>query len=316
MRKLLQTPFESRVFPESVIYCLPRPGTKFVSLSRNQQDEPDYPVPLIDRTMQEPVHYFSVCVAPFFGTEPKWLMISEFVEYYKLQGATHFFFYVVNLSNYDMKILNDYVRTGDAEVTIIYNRFDRAEYDWQRNIIQNCLLRSRNFSYWTAFVDLDERLAMTLFNGTVVDYLKQVKDPLIGNLQFRQTWLMKTETQPERYVNDEETVKWMPTQRYLNTSSVGPHGHTTKCIVRSNTVGAMFVHYPIVFYPGYKKHEMEPREGVVRHYRDLNLGNWGKTWLKDVEKFGPFQNTKMDLVTSHKLIDAVVKRVKYVYEKS
>ena len=33
---------------------------------------------------------------------------------------------------------------------------------------------------------------------------RQVKDPLIGNLQFRQTWLMKTETQPEKYVNDEE----------------------------------------------------------------------------------------------------------------
>ena len=31
-----------------------------------------------------------------------------------------------------------------------------------------------------------------------------MKDPLIGNLQFRQTWLMKTETQPEKYANDEE----------------------------------------------------------------------------------------------------------------
>ena len=52
MRKPLETPFEARVFPESVIYCLPRPGTKFVSLSRNRDDEPDYPIPLIDRTMQ------------------------------------------------------------------------------------------------------------------------------------------------------------------------------------------------------------------------------------------------------------------------
>lgn len=63
----------------------------------------------------------------------------------------------------------------------------------------------------------------------------------------------------------------MPTQRYLNTSSIGPHGHTTKCIVRSNAVGAMFVHYPFVFYPGYKKYEMEPQEGVVRCVSNVEL---------------------------------------------
>jgi len=33
----------------------------------------------------EPEHYFSVCVAPLYGNESKWLMIAEFVEWYKLQ---------------------------------------------------------------------------------------------------------------------------------------------------------------------------------------------------------------------------------------
>lgn len=33
----------------------------------------------------EPVHFFSVCLAPIYGTEPKWLLLAELVEHYKLQ---------------------------------------------------------------------------------------------------------------------------------------------------------------------------------------------------------------------------------------
>ena len=56
----------------------------------------------------------------------------------------------------------------------------------------------------------------------------------------------------------------MTTQRYTNTSHVGPVGHTAKCIVRPETIGAMSVHYPITFYPGYKLYQLAPEEGVVR----------------------------------------------------
>lgn len=33
----------------------------------------------------EPTHFFSVCLAPIYGTEPKWLLLAELVEHYKLQ---------------------------------------------------------------------------------------------------------------------------------------------------------------------------------------------------------------------------------------
>lgn len=101
MRQPLDQPFESVVFPESIIYCLRKPRTKFMSLTKNVNDTPEYPIPLIGRTSigkvcrslfltvemknLEPEHFFSVCIAPMYGTEPKWLMISEFIEYYKLQ---------------------------------------------------------------------------------------------------------------------------------------------------------------------------------------------------------------------------------------
>ena len=56
----------------------------------------------------------------------------------------------------------------------------------------------------------------------------------------------------------------MTTQRYTNTSFVGPPEHTAKCIVRPETIGAMFVHSPGKFYPGFKQYALAPEEGVVR----------------------------------------------------
>ncbi|PAV74208.1 hypothetical protein WR25_24786 isoform A [Diploscapter pachys] len=315
-KKKIGEPFESNVFPESVIYCLRRAGTNYVSLTKKPNDTPEYPIPLLDRTMEKPEHYFSVCIAPFFGTEPKWLMIAEFVEWYKLQGATYFYFYLAEMSLYDRIILDDYVRTGEAEVVIMHDRFDRPGDRWHMLEIHDCILRSRAHSKWAAFVDIDERLTMTQYKGTILDYLKNIGDKSIGSIQYRQRWIMKTEDQPEKYINATETVKWMTTQRYTNTSHVGPPGHTAKCIVRPETIGAMFIHYPRKFNPGFNQYGLTPEEGVVRHYRDQRFDNWGKTWIKEVAAFGPFEDTKLEENVSKQLVETVVKRVKYVYGKA
>ncbi|PAV82509.1 hypothetical protein WR25_16283 [Diploscapter pachys] len=309
-------PYESVVFPESITYCERRPGVKFVSLTEKLDDEPQYPVPLIDRTKPEPEHFFSICVASFYGKEAKWLMIAEFIEFYKLQGATHFYFYIHQLSLYDRKILEDYQRTGDVDITIIDDRYKRGDKKWHHTGIFNCVLRSRYHSKWAAIIDIDERLTMTEYNGTIADYLREIDDDSIGSIQFRQRWIMKTELQPEKYINEKEIIKWMPTQRYTNTSHVGSVGHTAKCIIQPTAVIAMGVHNPYKFYPGYRQYRLAPKEGVVRHYRDLYIDGWNKRHVKTVAKFGKFEETTMAPRISERLVDAVVKRVKFVYGRS
>ncbi|PAV70525.1 hypothetical protein WR25_19411 [Diploscapter pachys] len=143
------------------------------------------------------------------------------------------------MTEYDRLLVDDYVRTGEAEVIILHDNHGREDNDWQRIQIQNCLLRSRNHSYWQL-------------------------DPVFGSIMIRQRWITKTERQPKRYISDVETQKWMPTQRYFNTSHVGPFGHTTKNIIRGNAVGAMFIHFPYELYPGYRQYYLDPKEGNVR----------------------------------------------------
>ncbi|CAJ0605291.1 unnamed protein product [Cylicocyclus nassatus] len=312
-------PFESVVFPEYTVMCLRREGARFMSLSDTLSGEYEYPVPITVRTQSEPAHFFSICLAPIYGTEPKWLHLAELVEHYKIQvpafylGATHFYMYSKYIDEYSRILLDDYVRTGDAEIVILHDRFERKDDRWQSMEIQECLNRAQGHSRWVAFVDLDERLTPTNYSGTLRSYLENMADDKIGAVQFRQRWILKNETLPERYTDSTQIASWMPTRRYHNTSHVGPVGHTAKCIIDPKKVLIMHVHYVNAFYEGYTMYRMRPEEGVVRHYRDVNSGQWGKIWLKEVEGMGNFSTTDYPAKWANELLTRVQRRVHYVY---
>ncbi|CAJ0605618.1 unnamed protein product, partial [Cylicocyclus nassatus] len=256
-------PFKSVLFPKYSIFCLRRDEATFISLSESHSGNYTYPVPILDRTFDAPRYFFSVCLAPIYGPEPKWLLLSEFIEHYKIQGATHFYIYVREIDEYDTIVLNDYVRTGDAEVVHFRNAYIESIVDWHRMEIQDCLTRAKRHSQWVAFVDLDERLTPTNYSGILQDYLRNISDPLIGGIQFRQRWILKNDTMPLKYKDDNQTATYMPTLRYHNTSHVGPVGHTAKCIVDPLKVLMMEIHFPDKFYDNYTLYRLEPEVGVV-----------------------------------------------------
>ncbi|KAL6737390.1 hypothetical protein Aduo_011037 [Ancylostoma duodenale] len=311
----LGDPFKSVVFPEYNVHCLRREDAAFMSLSDSPTAEYEFPVPIIDRTQSEQKHFFSVCVAPIYGNESKWLLLTELIEHYKLQGATYFYVYSKYIDEYSRILLDDYVRTGEAETIVLHDRFERKDDRWQSVQLQDCLLRARRHSRWIAFIDLDERLTLTDVDGTIHDYLRNISEssPQFGSIQFRQRWILKNESAPNLYVGDDQVSLWMPTRRYHNTSHVGPPGHTTKCIVDPKKVLIMNVHTVAKFFDGYQQYAMKPEEGVVRHYRDVVAGDWGKWWLKSVEAMGNFSMTDYPEQLASKLMENVQKRLQYVY---
>ncbi|VDK47444.1 unnamed protein product, partial [Cylicostephanus goldi] len=235
-----------------------------------------------------------------------------------VKGATHFYMYIKYIDEYSRILLDDYVRTGDAEVIILRDRFGRKDDRWQSMEIQECLNRARGHSQWVAFVDLDERLTPTNYSGTLRSYLENLTDDKIGAVQFRQRWILKNETLPEKYTNSTQVfslilniASWMPTRRYHNTSHVGPVGHTAKCIIDPKKVLIMHVHYADAFFEGYSMYAMRPEEGVFRHYRDINSGQWGKIWLGEVEEMGKFSMTDYPAKWANELLSNVQTRVRY-----
>ncbi|PAV64367.1 hypothetical protein WR25_20499 [Diploscapter pachys] len=310
--KNIGKPFKSFVFPESVIYCARRPKAKFISISETEDGRREPPIIFIDRTNPVAEHFFSVCLAPAYGDEPKWLFLAEFIEHYKIQGATYFFIYITDdLEPYDRVLLDDYVRTGNVEVISIVDRLLRDPRDWQTIQIHDCLLRNRYFSNWTAFVDMDERLLMNESGGTLEDFLMNITqhDSKIGSVTFRQRWIHKSDNLPKRYKDVKQVKEWMPTQRYHNTTMVTPPGWVVKSIVQPHKVLYMWTHYPRKMYNGYRGYSVKPEQGVSRHYRLRSRFVWDR-----IPNRTHFEYTDYPAKYNDRLVDAVTQRLKYVYE--
>ena len=47
------------------------------------------------------------------------------------QGMTHFYFYIFHIDEYSNALLEDYVRTGEVELTYLLERNDRELLHWQ-----------------------------------------------------------------------------------------------------------------------------------------------------------------------------------------
>ncbi|CDX47508.1 Glycosyltransferase family 92 protein [Caenorhabditis elegans] len=238
------------VFPESVIQCPRRIGAEFVSVSENLEKESDItPVGLTFRVFEEPIHELSVCVAPMYGNEPSWLPIIDFVEHNKLEGASYFYFYVGEIRDYDQKILDDYVRTGDIELVKLQDKYHRVFIAWHLLQIQDCHLRSAYHSKWTAFIDLDERLS-TNGPGTMIDVLRSIQDSSVGEVQLQSTTIVKDQDYPDKYENIEQLEQELIFKKYNETVKKTMSG--TKPIIKSEKIGLMSIHQASAKYFGVK----------------------------------------------------------------
>lgn len=115
----------------------------------------------------EPPHYFTVCMAPLYGDEAKFLQIVDFIEYHKLQGATFFHIYLRNVSDYDRMLLDEYVKTGDIEIIKMHDHFWRADYMWHDAQINVCSVETSRLkcSFYTR-----KQLELGSLSGLGLDY--------------------------------------------------------------------------------------------------------------------------------------------------
>ncbi|CAJ0605301.1 unnamed protein product [Cylicocyclus nassatus] len=110
-------------------------------------------------------------------------------------------------------IVDDYVRTGDAEVIVLHGPFEKRVRFRQTMQLQECLNRARGHPRWVAFVDLDER---------------GVRDHKVGGIDVRLLLIMQNEKFPAKYKDANQVADWMPTRRFRNASRIaGPW----KCII-------------------------------------------------------------------------------------
>ncbi|XGW10396.1 hypothetical protein V3C99_012134 [Haemonchus contortus] len=285
---------QSLVFPEFTIHCPPSNHARFVALSLNAFDavtlQDMHKIQAVGRSDSKGEKSFlSVCLAPLWGTSPKWLLLIEFIEYYRLQGVEYFYIYRQSLDNYADMVLNDYENEGILEIVNISESTNclkrhRCRHEMQ---LQDCVFRTRGRSDWVATVDLDERISV---NGgsTVRQYIESHALPVNAELRFRCRWLLRLKEIPADPIQWRMEDSRIPMDVWHNTSHVAPLNHTTKSIIQPSKVESMGVHQVLRFSPGTTVRLVPPEDAVVRHYR-LTKG-W-TYFLKEAETFGSFEDT-------------------------
>uniref|UniRef100_A0A1I7V417 Glycosyltransferase family 92 protein n=1 Tax=Caenorhabditis tropicalis TaxID=1561998 RepID=A0A1I7V417_9PELO len=189
----------SFVYPESTVYCPRRAGAKFISISESLEDK-GKPVEIQKRLV--PHHFFTICVRM---SNDDILKVSRFLEYYKLQGSTFFHFYLQNSSHYERMLLDEYVRTGDVKVIKIGENVTKEA---QAN---DCQHRTKYFSKWTAFLNLEDELRMSEASETISAYLDSVTDHKTNILRWSNEETSRVLIRPERIVS----INQSPIKVYL-----------------------------------------------------------------------------------------------------
>ncbi|KAF1752705.1 hypothetical protein GCK72_019260 [Caenorhabditis remanei] len=308
-REIPSSRFKSRVVPLTVVTCPRRYGAEYVSLSFDDDVEPQEPIPLIFRAYEQPVHELSVCVGPLYGPESKWLEVVEYVEHYRLLGTSMFYFTLFNMNDYDRKIVDDYERLGLAESTKYFMEY--VKLGWMFHLIQTheCHHRSRFHSKWVINMDIDERL---IYNGpnNFIHFMRSIP-PAFSEISLSSNRVLKFEELPEKFKSEEQLLADMMFLKYNQTTEIS--WYNLKGIVRPEMVALLFYHWSCRQFDETKVMSVSKRFAYVRHYRSVDENKLNSNWRTFYN--GSLIETRLEESFEKRLTAAVLKRVKYVYDQ-
>ncbi|CAL2046448.1 unnamed protein product [Caenorhabditis brenneri] len=301
--------FNTLVVPMTVVTCPRRFGAEYVSINLTETQQPPEPIPLINRIFDKPVHELAVCVGPLYGNESKWLEIVEYVEHYKIMGASFFYFTLFNLNEYDRKIVDYYAKLGYAEYTPYITEYHRLSWMFHLIQTQECHHRSRYHSKWVLNVDIDERLIYSGV-GTFLSYLRSIP-PTIGELSFITNRVLKTDKIPEMMGNFTDLQDELMFLKFNKTTEMS--WFNMKGVIRPELVFVLFYHWSYRQETGVHVMSVPKRIAHIRHYRNVDYGALNGNWLENYN--GTLKETRLDPGFENKLIESVKEKTKYVYDR-
>uniref|UniRef100_A0A8R1DJE7 Glycosyltransferase family 92 protein n=1 Tax=Caenorhabditis japonica TaxID=281687 RepID=A0A8R1DJE7_CAEJA len=303
------TAFQSTMFPYSAVYCARRAGANHITVTRTIDEPVEFTVPIVNRVLSKPVHEISVCVGPIYGAESRWLEIVETTEHHILMGIQHFYFTVFNqVDTYTRRLLDDYEQSGNAKVTVIQTEYKHMDWMFHMMQITDCFFRARHHSKWILNVDIDERLVMTRM--PLHSYLRTIPED-VGDISFSSKRVQRTENLPSIFTPEGFEREVLFT-KYQKTNSMSYM--EMKVLLRPDKTEGLFYHWVWARYPGFRTMMIPKTVGYVRHYR-TTLPSLAANWVKSKLVTDNLRNNRLDARFEEKLMVAVVRRLKLVYEQ-
>uniref|UniRef100_K7HLR2 Glycosyltransferase family 92 protein n=1 Tax=Caenorhabditis japonica TaxID=281687 RepID=K7HLR2_CAEJA len=135
--------------------------------------------------------------------------------------------------------------------------------------------------------------------------------PYISELSFSTNRVLKTAQLPSKYSNMSSLLSEMMFLKYNKTTEIS--WYNLKGIIRPELVGSLFFHWSYRQFNGTKVMSVPKRFAHIRHYRSTNKNDLNGDWQTFYSR--ERKETKLESSFENKLIEAVKRRVKYVYEQ-
>lgn len=255
-----------------------------VSLNETQGDVNDF-VNFIDISYERfyednKERNIAVCPGPVFKNFNNALRVAEFVEMYKILGATKFYIYDSSICEEVKKLMDFYVSEGSVEI-LKWNLEDFMELN-EENIYYNGIIAALNDCFYHAtFVDdfkyfihsdFDEIIFPYEFNN-LTEFLKVHDDPQFNSFNFFNFFFFSFQRDfanvPENSVN-----KFLYTQsQILRLQDADKHHERSKYIAKANSVFEVGNHFMWSTARNTQEFTVNISLGALHHYRDKCLTN-------------------------------------------
>ncbi|RZF47881.1 hypothetical protein LSTR_LSTR007878 [Laodelphax striatellus] len=219
----------------------------------------------------------AVCVSPIHGNYSKTMMVMEFLEYYKILGASHVTLYNSSISAETSCMLRSYEEKGF--VTNLPWEFSkmkmRSEVDVrieaQLSALNECVSRQKYRFTHVAMVDLDEFI-MPQRHHTFQELIRSI-DPHWSNSKVA-SYNIRSAFFYENWPDDKGLKVEDPFEKNLMTlkktrrsNELFPHRIRSKVILRPEFVEDAGIHFVAIPSANYHAMHVEASDAIVNHYR-------------------------------------------------
>lgn len=226
----------------------------------------------MDQLFAQSKPVLSVCVSPTRLNSSDVLRLVEFVEMYRLLGATHFYIYSISSVGEIARVLSFYRDKGLADILHwnVNDYMDDLSAAGEVAQINDCIYRAMvvdNYRY-AAIVGLDEIL-MPLKHNSLKHFLLQCDEGLTSAFVFRNVFFYRRDRNDAFSIPAKTRNTKLYTQNKVRRSQeIMPAYAASKFIVNTHAIVEMGTSRAWRPAPGYTDHILLPSVGILFHYRD------------------------------------------------
>ncbi|XP_023349720.1 uncharacterized protein LOC111718378 [Eurytemora carolleeae] len=245
---------------------------------------------------------FSVCVKPLYNNHDRALWFLEFIEFYRLLGATHFFFYNHTVGPHVSSIIRHYQKKNVITLlpwNLPIESKTKIRNEGQFSAFNDCTYRSMYRFKYTAVVDVDEYLIpkQSLDIPTMLDKLDGKST---GSFIFRNAFFYLYWENDTSLVRPEEDSKYLITMfKTRRIVKLHNYGVRSKYVVKADDVIEVGNHNIWQHIPGRSALKVKEEFGLSHHYRICEFGG-----------FACKENPSVIDTSTHRWSDKLFKAVK------